>query len=328
MTVLVTTFLLSALLCGGYLRLARVRRFLDTPNERSSHSHPTPHGGGTAVLLAFIAGLLLAAQCYNSWDESFVVLAVAALLLMIVGVIDDLRGLSVQVRMALYSLVCLWVADTLLQSIFVDSGASRAVLGLLVALVMLWSLNLYNFMDGIDGIAALQTVLASCFGAWLSLKSGPSDSYAMLCLLLAAAHAGFLIWNCPPARLFMGDAGSVPTGFLLAAIALLGAVQGYLNPLCWAILLAVFITDATWTLVWRLSTGQAFMQPHRLHAYQRLSRYWDSHLSVDMLLLSINVMWLFPLAWAVQAWPSCNVIFVILAYFPLLCGMAKVGRLA
>jgi len=279
-------------------------------------------------LLAFIAGLLLAAQRYNSWDESFVVLAVAALLLMIVGVIDDLRGLSVRVRMALYSLVCLWVADTLLQSIFIDSGASRVVVGLLVALVMLWSLNLYNFMDGIDGIAALQTVLACCFGAWLSLRSGHDDSYAMLCLLLAAAHAGFLIWNCPPARLFMGDAGSVPTGFLVAAIALLGALQGHLNPFCWAILLAVFITDASWTLVWRLSTGQAFTQPHRLHAYQRLSRYWDSHLSVDMLLLAINVMWLFPLAWAVQAWPSYSIILVILAYFPLLCGMAKVGRLA
>jgi Fuc2NAc and GlcNAc transferase len=245
-----------------------------------------------------------------------------------VGVIDDLRGLSVQVRMALYSLVCLWVADILLQSIFIDSGASRVVVGLLVALVMLWSLNLYNFMDGIDGIAALQTVLACCFGAWLSLRSGHADGYAMLCLLLAAAHAGFLIWNCPPARLFMGDAGSVPTGFLVAAIAFLGALQGHLNPLCWAILLAVFITDASWTLVWRLSTGQAFTQPHRLHAYQRLSRYWDSHLSVDMLLLAINVMWLFPLAWAVQAWPSYSVILVILAYFPLLCGMAKVGRLA
>ena len=279
-------------------------------------------------MLAFIAGLLLAAQFYNSWDESFVVLAVAALLLMIVGVIDDLRGLSVRVRMALYGLVCLCVADTLLQSIFIDSGASRAVVGVLVALVMLWSLNLYNFMDGIDGIAALQTVLACCFGAWLSLRSGHADGYAMLCLLLAAAHAGFLIWNCPPARLFMGDAGSVPTGFLVAAIALLGALQGHLNPLCWAILLAVFITDASWTLVWRLSTGQAFTQPHRLHAYQRLSRYWDSHLSVDMLLLAINVMWLFPLAWAVQAWPSYSIILVILAYFPLLCGMAKVGRLA
>ena len=328
MIVLVATFLLSALLCGGYLRVAQCRRLVDTPTERSSHSHPTPHGGGAALLLAFIVGLFLAGQRYNSWEESFVVLAVAALLLMIVGIVDDLRGLSVRVRMILYSLVCLWAADTLLSSVFIDSVASRAVLVLLAAFVMLWSLNLYNFMDGIDGIATLQTLLACCFAAWLSSRVGHNNGYAMLCLLLAAAHAGFLLWNYPPARLFMGDAGSVPTGFLLAAIALVGAAQGQLNPLCWAVLLAVFITDASWTLLWRLSTRQAFMQPHRLHAYQRLSRYWNSHLSVDMLLLTINVFWLFPLAWALQAWPSYSIIFVILAYFPLLCGMAKVGRLA
>ena len=328
MTVLATTFALSVLLCGGYLRFARVRRFLDLPNERSSHSHPTPHGGGAAVLLAFIAGLLLAAAYYDGWEDSFVVVAVAALLLMTVGIIDDLRGLSARVRMAFYSLVCLWTADTLLQSIFIDGGASRTVLWLLAALAMLWALNLYNFMDGIDGIAALQTVLACCFAAWLSLKSGHSGSYAMFCLLLAAAHAGFLVWNYPPARLFMGDAGSVPTGFLLAAIALLGAVQGQLNPWCWTILLAVFIADASWTLMWRLSTGQAFTQPHRLHAYQRLSRHWDSHRSVDRLLLAINVLWLFPLAWAVQAWPTYSVIFVTLAYVPVLYGVVKVGRLA
>lgn len=326
--VLVATFLLSVLLCGGYLRFARARRLLDTPNERSSHSHPTPHGGGAAVLLAFIAGLILAEQYYNNWGEPFVVLAVSAVLLMIIGIFDDLQGLSARVRMALYSLVCLWTADALVQPLLIHGAGNRTLLWLLAALTMLWVLNLYNFMDGIDGIAALQTVLACCFAAWLSLRSGHGGSYTIFCLLLAAAHAGFLLWNCPPARLFMGDAGSIPTGFLLAAIALLGAVQGQLNPGCWAILLAIFITDASYTLVWRLFTGQAFTQPHRLHAYQRLSRYWNSHLRVDVLLTVINLLWLFPLAWAVQVWPSYAAIFVILAYFPLLCGMAKVGKLA
>ncbi|MDG2045882.1 MAG: glycosyltransferase family 4 protein [Halioglobus sp.] len=323
-----TTFALSVVLCFGYLRFARVRQVFDMPNERSSHSQPTPHGGGAAILLAFTFGLLFAAVYYDGREDSFVLLAVGALLLMVVGIIDDLRGLSARVRMAFYALVCLWAADTLLQPLFVDGGASRTVLWLLAALAMLWVLNLYNFMDGIDGIAALQTVLACCFGAWLALRSGHGDSYAMFCLLLASAHAGFLLWNYPPARLFMGDAGSVPTGFLLAAIALLGAVQGQLNPWCWVILLAIFIADASWTLVWRLFTGQAFTQPHRLHAYQRLSRHWDSHRRVDMLLLAINVLWLFPLAWAVQTWPIYSVIFVILAYVPTLCGVVKVGRLA
>jgi Fuc2NAc and GlcNAc transferase len=183
-------------------------------------------------------------------------------------------------------------------------------------------------MDGIDGIAALQAMVACCCAALLTWGTGHGSDYAHFCLLLAAAHGGFLVWNYPPARLFMGDAGSVPTGFLLAALALLGAVQGQLNPLCWLVLLAAFITDATWTLAWRMATGQAFTQPHRLHAYQRLSRYWGSHLRVDMLLLAINTLWLLPLASAVQIWPDRSLFLVFLAYVPLLCAMARIGRLA
>ena len=109
---------------------------------------------------------------------------------------------------------------------------------------------------------------------------------------------------------------------------LLGAVQGAVEPLCWLILLAVFITDATWTLLWRICAGQKFTQPHRLHAYQRLSRYWDSHLKVDVMLILINLLWLFPLALLLQLWPHHYLILVILAYLPLLCGMVKIGRVA
>ncbi len=125
----------------------------------------------------------------------------------------------------------------------------------------------------------------------------------------------------------MGDAGAIPTGFLLAGLALLGAVEGQLNPLCWLVLLAVFITDASWTLGWRMVTGQRFTQPHRSHAYQRLSRHWGSHLAVDMLLLAINALWLFPLAWGLVIWPDHAFFLVILAYLPLVLGMAKLGRM-
>jgi Fuc2NAc and GlcNAc transferase len=202
------------------------------------------------------------------------------------------------------------------------------LLAAIVALASLWLLNLYNFMDGIDGIAATQCILA-CFSAGLLAWVGGApdgDAYALFCLLLAGAQVGFLLWNWPPARLFMGDAGSVPTGFLLAGLAVLGAVQGSLSPAAWVILLAAFITDASWTLLWRLLTGQTVTQAHRLHAYQRLSRHWNSHLAVDVLLLAINALWLFPLAWAVQAMPGYTGIFVILAYLPLLLGMVKITR--
>jgi len=327
-TAILTTLVLSAIFCGLYQQFAQRRQFLDVPNERSSHLHPTPSGGGVALLSAFTLGLLFSAMLYGAWDNSFVALSVAALILMVLGIFDDLQGLSVRLRLALYSLICLLLAAFLLHGVETESTLQAWVLVLLAALALLWTLNLYNFMDGIDGLAALQTVLASCGAALLSWLTGHGGHYALFCLLLAAAHCGFLVWNCPPARLFMGDAGSVPTGFLLAALAVIGARQGLLNPFCWFILLAAFITDATWTLAWRMVSGQSFTQPHRTHAYQRLSRYWGSHSRVDMLLLAISILWLFPLASAVQIWPDRSPFFVILAYLPLLCGMAKVGRLA
>jgi len=243
-------------------------------------------------------------------------------------VVDDLRGLSVRLRFSLYALCCLAVATALLQPLWAQNPVLGMAAALLVTLGMLWLLNLYNFMDGIDGIAALQCIVACCSAALLSLAGGDDLSYPLFCLLLAASHLGFMLWNWPPARLFMGDAGSVPSGFLLAGLALLGAVQGQLNPLCWLVLLGLFVTDASWTLLWRMLSGQPFTRPHRLHAYQRLSRHWDSHLAVDLLLLAVNALWLFPMAWAVQTWPQYGLLLVILAYLPLLLGMVKIRHLA
>lgn len=326
MTTVLVTLVLSATLCGIYQRFARARRILDTPNERSSHTQATPHGGGVALLTAFSLGLLLAAVFDGAWDQSFVVLSICALALSILGVIDDLRGLSVRLRLLAYGTVCLLGAAALLHGIDSQDVIHGIALLLIAAFALLWSLNLYNFMDGIDGIAALNTIFVCSGAAYLTWLAGHDHSYIRYCLLLAAAHGGFLLWNFPPARLFMGDAGSVPTGFLLAGLAILGGVQGQLNPLCWVVLSAVFITDATWTLLWRIATGQDFTQPHRLHAYQRLSRHWNSHVRVDMLLLAINGLWLFPIALALQAWPDHQLFLVFLAYLPLLLGVAKVGR--
>ena len=328
MLIVLGTLLLSILLCRAYLGIARERQILAMPNERSSHSLATPNGGGIALLLAFTFGLLVAAWIYGTWNRPLITLSVAALVLAILGYLDDLHGLSMRLRLLVYSLVCVLVSMLILQPVMNGDLLRWLPLGMLSAAVMLWSLNLYNFMDGIDGIAAMQAVLACCGAAWLSWASVQDEAYLMFCLLLAAAHSGFLILNFPPARLFMGDSGSVPTGFLLAGLMITGMVQGQLNPLCWLVLLAIFITDSSWTLLWRVFTGQRFTQPHRLHAYQRLSQHWNSHLKVDLLLLGINVLWLFPLAMAVQAWPEHAPFMVILAYLPLLYAMAKARRLA
>lgn len=323
MTATLVTLLLSVVLCGVYLRLAGTWQILDTPNERSSHVRPTPHGGGIALFAAFLSGLLLAIPLYGGWPQPFIVVAGAALALAVLGLIDDLLSLPIVLRLLFYGVVCLWVSATLLQDVEAVDAVYHAGLVVFVASVMLWSLNLYNFMDGIDGLAALQAVLACTAAALLSWIAVGDASYTLFCLLIAAAHGGFLVWNAPTARLFMGDAGSVATGFMLAGLAVLGARYGQLNPFCWLVMLAAFVTDASWTLLWRIVTRQPFVQAHRLHAYQRLSRRWNSHLKVDLLLLAINILWLFPLACAVQFWPNLDLFWVFLAYLPLVCGMAK-----
>jgi len=323
---LLLTLAASVLFCWAYLRLALHWRILAVPNERSSHHLPTPHGGGAPMLLAFTLGVVAAALWVAPWAAPYSLLAGLALALMLLGIADDVWSLPVSVRLAAYGLSCLVATLHLLPPQVAGQVAGSALmygmLALATALAMLWLVNLYNFMDGIDGIAASQCLLAAAAAALLSLDGAAGD-YPLFCLLLAASQLGFLVWNWPPARLFMGDAGSIPTGFLLAGLALLGSVEGRLAISCWLVLLAIFITDASWTLLWRIATRQPFTQAHRLHAYQRLSVHWGSHLRVDLLLGAIFCGWLLPLAWLTRSYPQYAALLVILAYLPLLAGMAK-----
>ncbi len=320
--VLLITLAASVLFCWAYLRLALRWQILAMPNIRSSHRLPTPHGAGAPMLLAFTLGLVVAALWIAPWTAGYSLLAGVALVLMLLGIADDVWSLPVFTRFGAYALCCLVATLYLLPPRAQEGALLYGVAVVATALAMLWLVNLYNFMDGIDGIAASQCILAAVAAALLSLDGGASH-YPLFCLLLAASQLGFLVWNWPPARLFMGDAGSIPTGFLLAGLALLGSVEGWLGISSWLILLAVFITDASWTLLWRIATGQPFTQAHRLHAYQRLSLRWGSHLRVDLLLGAIFCGWLLPLAWLAHSYPRYAVLLVILAYLPLLAGMAK-----
>jgi Fuc2NAc and GlcNAc transferase len=249
---------------------------------------------------------------------------VGALFLTLLGAADDSWTLSVRLRFFAYGFCCVVASAVLLRTAVPAPGL---LVIFCTAFAMLWLLNLYNFMDGVDGLAATQCFFACCGAALLAWGNGGKTSYSIFCLLLAFSHLGFLVWNWPAARLFMGDAGSISTGFVLATLAILGAIHGYLALACWLVLLAVFITDASWTLLGRMLTGQKFTQAHRSHAYQRLSRHWGSHQSVVILLIAINGLWLFPLAWLIVLFPPYTAVLVLLAYLPLLLGMVKIRNL-
>jgi Fuc2NAc and GlcNAc transferase len=191
--------------------------------------------------------------------------------------------------------------------------------GQLLALVgLVWMINLYNFMDGIDGIAGVEAVCASGLGGLVLAWSGLAG-LAEAALVLAGASAGFLVWNWPPAKIFMGDVGSGFLGFAFGVLAISSAKERPWLLCPWLILLAVFIVDSILTLVRRLITGERWYEAHCSHAYQHAARRYGSHSKVTLTIAAVNVAWLFPLSWGACVWPAAGPPFAVLALAPLVC---------
>jgi Fuc2NAc and GlcNAc transferase len=186
----------------------------------------------------------------------------------------------------------------------------------IAALYLVWLLNLYNFMDGIDGIASVEAICV-CLGATTLYWYLGRTELVIAPVLLAIAVAGFLYWNFPPARIFMGDAGS---GFLGISLGILSLQAAWAAPKflwSWLILLGVFIVDATWTLFRRLLRGDKVYEAHRSHAYQFASRRFGRHLPITLAVIAINLLWLCPLAFLVGTGWLDGALGLIVAYIPL-----------
>ncbi len=234
---------------------------IDQPNELSLHSSAIPRAGGLCMIPAALVSSLFLLQ------RPTMLLALSAVLCA-VSFIDDRWGLPVFVR-----LVChLMVAIALCQGF----QSSLSPLGIVLAIVcVVWAANLFNFMDGTDGLAAGMAILGFGVFGWTMLNAMPT--VAILAICMAAAAAGFLVFNFSPARVFMGDAGSVPLGFLAGAIGLTGWLQN-VWPIWFPLLVfSPFMVDASVTLVRRMLNRERFWQAHRDHYYQRLVRMGWSH---------------------------------------------------
>jgi UDP-GlcNAc:undecaprenyl-phosphate/decaprenyl-phosphate GlcNAc-1-phosphate transferase len=254
---------------------------IDVPNERSSHVVPTPRGGGIAILAGMAAALLVARP---SLDHPLVILLLGTSAIAIVGMVDDFRSLSVMVRLGTQFAVAIAVAagGTVLIDLISPLGTLRvALFTLALVLTAFWAAgvtNAYNFMDGINGIASVEAIVAG--GALAILLSRHGDvSGAVVAMATAGAAAGFLPWNYPKARIFMGDVGSAALGFLLAMLAVrLSYFGGSL--LEGALPLLPFLFDTSLTLARRIANREKWWAAHRTHLYQRLTQLGWSHASV------------------------------------------------
>lgn len=310
----------SLLLTWLLRRYALSRSLMDIPNARSSHSVPTPRGGGVAIVLAYLA--VLPVVGYYGWLGWPLVIGLlgAGAWVAIVGFLDDHGHIAARWRLLAHFIGAGWLLAWLPELPALAIFGTVFDLGLigyvLAALMLVWLLNLYNFMDGIDGIASVEAITVCVGGALLYALIG-IPMLATAPLLLAAAVAGFLVWNFPPARIFMGDAGSGFLGIILGGLCLQAAWVAPQLLWAWLILLGVFVLDATFTLAQRLIRGDKVYEAHRSHAYQYASREYGAHLPVTLAVLAINVLWLLPWACVVALGYIDGLLALLIAYLPL-----------
>jgi UDP-N-acetylmuramyl pentapeptide phosphotransferase/UDP-N-acetylglucosamine-1-phosphate transferase len=292
---------------------------LDRPNARSSHSVATPRGGGLALLpLLLVAWLLWQADAIDH-PPGFEIAVIGAVWLVLVSWLDDLRDLPAIVRL-------LGQALAVAVALFAMADAGPLFQGLLpplldrlaAGLLWLWFINLFNFMDGIDGITGVEAIAVGLGLGLVAWLLGLGSGEIALPWLLAAAVAGFLVWNWAPAKLFLGDVGSVPLGFLLGWLLLLLAARG-----AWAaalILPAYYLADASVTLLRRAARRARLWQAHREHFYQRAVAGGHSHARVSLAIAGCNLLLLglaLAAAWG-YAWPALAGAGVVVTLFLLL----------
>ena len=306
--------------------------FVDVPNQRSSHERPTPRAGGLAFAVVSPAVALLASRWTSVPlpDGSAALLAGSALVAA-TGLADDRWGLTVRVRFAAYvaAAAVLMAGAGYLDGLEWPDGPTMPLGWLGIPVTLLWIVgltNAYNFMDGIDGIAAVQAVVAAGTVSLLSLGRGDAG-LATYTAALAGGALGFLLHNWPPARIFMGDVGSAFLGYTFAGLAVLsgGGTGGALPFAIWLILLGPFLFDSSLTLVLRIARGERWYEPHRQHLYQRLVRRGWSHLAVTSVYLCADLF----LAALVLAHFSLGLGFVavaVLTAVPLLGILGLVRR--
>jgi glycosyltransferase WbpL len=296
------------------------------PNYRSLHDRPIPSGGGAVFALAFLAIMggywLVVPHELRTGLSLLGGGAVAAF----AGFIDDRVELAQPVKLLVYALLAAWILGCNEGKPLVDLPLTPWVVDVLLSWISLvWVMNLFNFMDGIDGMAASGAVFISMAMA-LALEAARVDTTLILvACLLSAVCLGFLVFNWPPASIFMGDAGSLFLGYTFAALIGNTVADGQLSPWTWMIIFGYFAGDTTTTTVLRMVSVRRFWQGHRSHAYQNLARITGSHFLVVRGVVLYHVGWLFPLTIWSALQPALAPLGAFLALSPVVAWTWRFG---
>lgn len=349
LVLLLTTFSLALVFSHLVARYAVALGLLDIPNDRSFHSLPVPRGGGLGVALAYLLALSYLHVTGHVNTSVYLGLGIAGLLLLVVGFIDDKNHIPARWRFLAQLMAVLFglvIMDGLPDiQLFAWSIPVNWLIYPVLVVFALWWINLFNFMDGIDGIAAIQAVSmllsAAVLVQFFSAGMANADATQIMLWTLLVSVLGFLLLNWSPASVFMGDAGSTFIAYALIWLALNCFAEGLLSLWVWLILGAAFLVDATYTLLRRMLDGQTWYEAHRSHAYQHAAqRVMDVELSngqaerrartlghrkVCYGVALINLFWLLPMAALAQFYAGLAPLLLFVACLPLVILVRRFG---
>jgi Fuc2NAc and GlcNAc transferase len=291
--VCIATTVAASIGCGMMRRVSMKKSILlDVPNQRSSHETPMPRGGGAPMAVASIAsiallGLIRAPLVPINW-----VLAICGGggVIAWVGWLDDKAGLPASKRFFVHIVAAIWAVNWLVPE------ETPLVYKFLAGFWVAWSINFYNFMDGLDGLAGAEAIFIGIGAGYIAGRVGVQPTLAIN-WVIASAALGFLFWNWPPARIFMGDAGSGFLGYAFGCLAI-GSGPGWNGGfMTYFLLLALFWGDATVTLLKRIIRGERFWEAHNQHLYQQAVKKGYSHHEVTLFFITVNMVLFVVAAW-------------------------------
>jgi Fuc2NAc and GlcNAc transferase len=310
-------FLLSIIGSIGYKKLAISNKVLATPNHRTLHEMPIPKGGGIVFSVLTVFSILLVWWKSQLSYELMWVLVTGGFAASIFGFLDDIKTIRARIKLIMHILLSAWIIYWLdgSEQFLIDWVPSYLSLPL-ISFLLVWMINGYNFMDGIDGIAASGAVFVSLTIALvIFLRVGYTETIYVF-IFLASAVSGFLVFNWPKASIFMGDSGSVFLGYNFGVLLMFTVMNGDVSIWTWFVVFGYFLSDIIVTQILRVILVKKWWHPHRSHAYQNLARITGNHLKVTRGVTIYNLFWILPLTiWSALV-PEFALIAVFLAIVP------------
>jgi Fuc2NAc and GlcNAc transferase len=314
---LLSLFFVSFLSIHLYRKFSISKNIVANPNFRTLHVSPIPAGGGIVFSMVFVAGLLYLWWLSQLSNDFFWVLAIGGGVAALFGFLDDLKNIKAKKKLAVQFLLSGWTVFWLNGgNLFYFEWLTPLISIALTLLFLVWMMNGYNFMDGIDGMAVSGAVFISATMIGVLLWTRPESEFIIVMFLLLVSNSAFLLFNWPPASIFMGDAGSVFLGYIFGALILMTVLVGDVTIWTWLVVFGYFFADTTVTQIMRVILVKKWYLAHRSHAYQNLARITGSHLKVTGGVVLYNLIWILPLTFWSALSPEMAYYAVVLAVTP------------